>query len=76
MAAYTVEEIAQLWHTTSKVVQGIIDKGDLRARHDGKIADRSLAAYIRRQQRLTQIYLAKRRAGLSAKQAHREVWGV
>jgi hypothetical protein len=76
MIAYTVEQIAQQWHTTPKVVQGLIDAGKLRARRDGMISGRTLNAYIRRQYRLTQIYLDKRRAGMSAKQAHREVWGA
>ena len=76
MPAYTIEEIAQQWHTTPPVIRRIVEAGGLRARRDGRISERTLNAYIRRQRRLTRIYLEKRRAGAPAKQAQREVWGT
>ncbi len=63
MNAYTIEEVAQQWGGIKPAwIRALIADGSLKARRDGKISERVLIAYIRRRQRVTQIYLAKRRA--------------
>jgi hypothetical protein len=75
MNAYTVEEIAEQWHCKTSVIDRVIAAGRLKTRRDGLVSERTLNAYIDEQRRLTNLYLKKRRAGMSAKQAQREVWG-
>ncbi len=71
----TIAEVAAAWYMNPGAVQALIDRGRLKARQDGLISERAYRAYIRRAQHETQRYLALRRQGWSAKEAHQQVWG-
>ena len=78
MNAYTVDQVASLWHCQPSTIERFIERGEIKARRDGRIGARELVTVVKRQYAITARYLELRRGGLSARQAwpqaNREYW--
>ncbi len=59
----TIEAIATELQVSPGVIKGLVKRGHIRARRDGRISERAYVAFIHRQQRLTRRYIDLYRGG-------------